>query len=174
MGGELHSLLSEYVEDPQSYRRFDGLTWLFVREDATAVKGVVDWVLGCPLASIEASSLGDHWGSTDAYGHDAAGVFGNYRNTNCLLALGAILRRDVQEMMGDQHLCSVIRKKEVNRTGHTSAIYAAWKSDALVLKVSATDKSIKLYHKDALGGERVQLNSLQRRLTDLLASTVKH
>eukprot|EP00746_Dinoflagellata_sp_MGD_P131760 gnl/MRDRNA2_/MRDRNA2_65512_c0_seq3.p1 gnl/MRDRNA2_/MRDRNA2_65512_c0~~gnl/MRDRNA2_/MRDRNA2_65512_c0_seq3.p1 ORF type:complete len:423 (+),score=66.06 gnl/MRDRNA2_/MRDRNA2_65512_c0_seq3:90-1358(+) len=155
------------------YPRFPGLTWLFVRHKPLEVDTCIDWCLTTTDFSIIAQALVDHWCSPYANGHDSAGVFGNSRGKNCLIALGATLKRDMQEMMTDEVVLTAMPRECENRTGFTSAVYTARHSDALILKVSEPKDEegncdIKLFHESAIGGESVNLQELAMRLSQHL------
>jgi len=166
----LSSVIKTLVCNRETYPRFDGLTWVFARCDGRAADAVIDWNSSILDQVIDRSGLLSLYGSTDAPSHDAAGVFAcsSTSKENRLIASGAMLKRDMQAMMRVSKLVSAIKPEDENRTGHTSAMYAAWRSDALVLKVSATDRSIKIFHCEASGGESVEVSHLEDKLLEHL------
>lgn len=168
----LCDVIAKFVDGGDQCPRFDGLTWVFVRHDSDAVDQLVDWTSSCPDTAMDPLSLMSHWISTDVPAHDAAGIFGFSQkcNENRLLSLGAILKRDMDAMMSIKEIVEAISHEDENRTGYTSAVYMAYRSDAVVLKVSATDRSVKLMHGDFFGGEPVAVDCLYEKLQQLLGS----
>lgn len=118
------------ANEDNRYPRFGGMCWVFLR--SPTVCNLINWTDSLPMCSIDKKSLLAPWSSTDVDAHDAAGVFGNHEGRNQLLSLGVILKPDLEELF----LHVPLDERDRNRTGYTSALYMAWKTDAVVVKVS--------------------------------------
>ena len=90
-----------------------------------------------PLAEM---TLLAFWGSTDADGHDSAGVFGCDGNENKLLGYAVTLKVDLETLFTNVPVDRV----DQNRTGYTAGLYAAWVTNAVVLKISER-RDIKIF-----------------------------
>lgn len=156
-------VVKDLVENKENrYDEFGGMTWMFLKDMPCG--HLVNWTDSMPTQAIDETSLLSHWCSIKVDAHDAAGVFGCHQGENRLLSLGVILKSEIE---GIAHL---VEKKDRPRTGLTSAVFAAFTTDVVVLKVSET-RAVKLLYRTVDGEfavQRVPIEDLACKLNEAL------
>jgi hypothetical protein len=150
--GDLTKAVMRLVSETERFPNFPGMAWLFLRNERCGQ--LVNWADSLPMQRLDAKSLMSHWSSREVDVHNGCGVFGNIGGVNQLISVGVVLKCELDK------IAHMIDEKDRNRTGFTSAFFAAFQTDAVVLKVSET-RSITLFAKGSDGRVKPQSLSVQ-------------
>lgn len=157
-------LVKSYVEQEDRYPRFPGCCLVFLRCSVPQNIDLINWTETMPhvlLSSSTKKALKALWCSTDVPGHDSAGIFACHGNENKLIGYGVTLKPDLQTLF----LNVPVEEDDRNRTGFTASLWAAWKANAVVLKVSE-QRTVTVFAKQD-GSKEPQVLQLKKNTAEL-------